>query len=232
MIEAHSNELPCEIDYPKVRTLIDTLSKDLSIPYYIRYSCKKSEENLQKELDKAIEEITKKERQLNALVGIAKILLESNDSISQLTATSESCHVNHSEEKIDESQARDEEENKVPVFEGEKEKEKEKEGEKEKEIHIGVKSDDEVRLENDITQAKSSNSEVSTQTSENSEDNENCIPVKVGLDSEAEEEVDNLIVFLQVIVLLATMQENNFRPVKSCLDTWHESLFLGFLKRT
>ena len=64
------------IDLLKVSTLLDSLSKSLCIPYYIRQGCTQSGMSLEEELKEAIAEITEKERQLNAVVGIARILLE------------------------------------------------------------------------------------------------------------------------------------------------------------
>lgn len=74
----NSEDSGCELDLDKVKSLIESMAKDLCIPYFIRSSCVKTGKSLASELESAISEVTEKERQLNAVIGIAKILLESS----------------------------------------------------------------------------------------------------------------------------------------------------------
>ena len=73
-----------EIDSKKLRNLLDSISAQLTIPFLERRGKNKAHKDSPlEELQEAVNELTEKEKELSAAVGIAKMLLDSNDLLKK-----------------------------------------------------------------------------------------------------------------------------------------------------
>lgn len=76
-----------EIDSRKLRNLLDSISSQLTVPFLERRGKSKAHKaSPLEELQEAVNELTEKEKELSAAVGIAKMLLDSNDLLKKKQA--------------------------------------------------------------------------------------------------------------------------------------------------
>ena len=72
-----------DLDSNQLQSILDSMSSDLTIPFLERRARSKShKKNPLEELNFVIQELTGRERELQATVGIAKMLLERNDVLT------------------------------------------------------------------------------------------------------------------------------------------------------
>lgn len=64
-----------DIDLQGVRSLLNSLSNELCVPYYVLQGCTKPKDP-SKQLESAVAKISHLEKELNAVVGISRILLD------------------------------------------------------------------------------------------------------------------------------------------------------------
>ena len=73
-----------DLDSHRLQSVLDSISNELTMPFLERRAKSKSHKKTPlEELNYVIQEITEKERELQAAVGIARMLLERNDDFSK-----------------------------------------------------------------------------------------------------------------------------------------------------
>jgi DNA repair exonuclease SbcCD ATPase subunit len=73
-----------ELDSHRLQSVLDSITSDLTMPFLERRARSKSHKKTTlEELNAVIQELTERERELQAAVGIAKMLLERNDILNK-----------------------------------------------------------------------------------------------------------------------------------------------------
>jgi hypothetical protein len=90
------------VNLGKVKVLLDTLALNLCVPFNVEHACFESQLTQPQEIESLLGEISAKEKQLNQVVGIAKILLEHNQELERERSSlkNKSPDINFEESKI------------------------------------------------------------------------------------------------------------------------------------